>query len=251
MKKIYLGLLVAFVTLFTSCQFTENIYINEDGSGRVSFSMDGSELMDMMGEEMAKEDEKVIDSTVSFKNLFDKERDSISKLPKAQQKKLKNLEKFNMHMLMDPKEKKMNMDLYADFKSVNELQDMFAAMNTAGNMDKNKKSPAAGAGNPLSSLGSDGITETNYSFKNNTFKRLVTVLDKQKMDSIQQNLGQAKMMFSASNYTLKYHFPRKIKSVSIENAVISEDGKSFTAEINFMEYLQNPETLNVEVELEK
>ncbi|EDP97624.1 hypothetical protein U8527_04705 [Kordia algicida OT-1] len=251
MKKIYLGLLVAFVTLFTSCKFTENIYINDDGTGKVSFTMDGSELMDMMGEEMAKEDEKVIDSTISFKELFKEKRDSISKLSAEEQEKLKRLEAFTMRMLMNPKEKKMEMDLYADFESVNELQDMFAAMNTAGSMDKNKKSSAGGGVNPMSSLNSDGVTTTNYSFKNNVFSRNVAILDQTKLDSVYQNLGQAKMMFAASSYTLKYHFPKKIKSVSLENAVISEDGKSFTAELNFMEYLQNPETLNVEVKLEK
>lgn len=251
MKKIYLGILIAFVTLFTSCQFTENIYINEDGSGKVSFNMDGSELMEMMGDEMGKEDEKAIDSTMSFKEMFDEKRDSISKLSKEEQAKLKSLEPFNMHMVMNAKEKQMKFDIFADFKNVDQLQDMFTAMNTAGNMDKSKNSQASQAGNPLASLGSEGITSTNYSFKNNVFKRRVDILDKTKVDSLYQNLGQAKMMFSASNYTLSYHFPRKIKSVSLENAVISEDGKSFTAEINFMEYIQNPKVLDVEVELEK
>ncbi|WP_420574844.1 hypothetical protein [Kordia sp.] len=248
MRKIYLGLLVAFVTLFTSCQFTENIYINEDGSGKVSFNMDGAELMDMMGDEMSKGEEVAIDSVMSFKEMFAAERDSISKLSAEQQAELKSLEPFSMHMVMNSGEKKMNMDIFADFESVDELQDMFKAMNAAGKMDKSRKSQA---GNPLSSLGSDGTTTTNYSFKNNVFKRTVAIVDQAKMDSLQQNLGQAKMMFAASNYTLKYHFPRKIKSVSLENAVISEDGKSFTAELNFMEYIQNPKMLDVEVELEK
>lgn len=250
MKKIYLGLIVAFVALFTSCQFTENIYINEDGTGKVSFKMDGSELMDMMGDEMANGDDKeeAIDSIMSFKDMFDAERDSISQLSKAEQAKLKKLEPFKMHMVMNVAEKKMNFDIFADFKNVNELQDMFAAMNTAGSMDKSSDSKAEA--NPMSALGSDDVTTTSYSFKNNVFKRSVDIIDQTKIDSIQQNLGQAKMMFAASNYTLKYHFPRKIKSVSLENATISEDGKSFTAEINFMEYLANPKSLDVKVELE-
>lgn len=252
MKKIYLVLCVAFATFFTSCQFSENIYINEDGTGRVSFNMDGSELMDMMGDEIAKDkDEKDIDSIISFKELFDAERDSISKLSKDEQVKLKKLEMFNLHMVMNAADKKMNFDLFADFKNVNELQDMFATMNTAGDLDKSKNPTSNAGSNPMASLGSEGVSKTNYTYKNNVFKRSVKILDKAKMDSINDNMGQAKMMFSASNYTLNYHFPKKIKSVSLKNATISEDGKSVTAEINFIEYLKDPTILNMEVELEK
>lgn len=252
MKKIYLVLCVAFATIFTSCHFSENIYINEDGTGRVSFNMDASQLMDMMGDEIAKDDDKKdVDSIVSFKELFDADRDSISKLSKDEQAKLKKLEAFKMHMVMNAADKKMNFDLFADFKNVNELQDMFATMNTVGSMDK-KNNPQSGASaNPMASVGSEGVSKTNYTYKNNVFKRSVVILDKVKMDSINDNMGQAKMMFSASNYTLNYHFPRKIKSVSHENATISEDGKSVTAEISFMEYLKDPTILNMEVELEK
>jgi hypothetical protein len=82
------------------------------------------------------------------------------------------------------------------------------------------------------------------------FKRVVAIVDQKRLDSLQGNLGQAEMMFAASSYKLEYFFPKKIKSVSLENAVIGEDGKNFTAEINFMEYVKNPQILNVEVTLE-
>lgn len=251
MKKIYLGAVIAFLTLFTSCQFSENIYINEDGTGKVSFNMDGSELMDMMGEEMAKGNEKRIDSTISFKDLFKDQKDSIAKLPQAQQDKLKKLEAFQMHMVMDAEKKKMGMDMFADFKNVNELQDMFSAMNTAGDIDKNKNPNSQAGSNPMSALGAEGVSSTNYSYNGNMFKREVVVLDKEKLASVKDSLGQAKMMFASSDYTLNYHFPKKIKSVSLENAKISEDGKSFSVTVNFMQYIENPESLNVEVELEK
>jgi len=100
-------------------------------------------------------------------------------------------------------------------------------------------------------MGSSGATKVDYSLKNNVFKRTVTILDKEKVAAMKDSLGQAQMMFASSGFKLNYHFPRKIKSVSLENATISEDGKSFTAEVNFMQYLTNPELLNVEVELEK
>ncbi|QHI36756.1 hypothetical protein IMCC3317_21260 [Kordia antarctica] len=247
MKKFYLGMLAVLLTFFTSCQFSENIYINEDGTGKMSFTMDGSELMDMMGDEMAKDGEESIDSIISFNEFFKEQADSIAKLPQKEQDKLKQLENFKMHMIMSTEDKKMSFDLFTEFKNVGELQDMFAAMNTAGSLDKNNN---AGS-NPLASMGSNGATEVNYSLKNNVFKRTVTILDKEKVASMKDSLGQSATMFAASNYTLNYHFPRKIKSVSLEDAVISDDGKSFSAKVNFMQYLTDPKLLNVEVELEK
>ena len=240
-------MLAIMLTFFTSCQFSENIYIDEDGTGKMSFTMDGSELMEMMGDEMSKGKEESIDSIISFKELFKEKADSISKLPQAEQDKIKQLENFKMHMVMDTEEKKMSFDMFTNFKNVGELQDMFAAMNTAGSLDKN----GATKSNPLASMGSSGATKVDYSLKNNVFKRTVTILDKEKVAAMKDSLGQAQMMFASSGFKLNYHFPRKIKSVSLENATISEDGKSFTAEVNFMQYLTNPELLNVEVELEK
>ena len=59
------------------------------------------------------------------------------------------------------------------------------------------------------------------------------------------------MFLGESTYTLKYHFPRKIKTISAEKALFSQDGKSFTLEIGFLELLENPKVLDIEVELEK
>lgn len=251
MRKIYLGAVIALLTLCTSCQFSENIYINEDGTGRVSFNMDGAELMEKLGEQMAKSDEKRVDSTISFKDLFKDQQDSISKLSQAEQDKLKKLEAFKMHMVVDAEKKEMNMDMYSDFKSVSELQDMFATMNTAGDIDKSNNPNSKAAANPMASLGSEGSSTTNYSYNGNIFKREVVVLDEEKLAAVKDSLGQAEMMFASSEYTLNYHFPRKIKSVSLDNAKISEDGKSFSVSVNFLQYIQDPESLNLEVELEK
>ena len=85
MRKIYLGVVFALLAFCTSCQFSENIYINEDGTGKITFNMDGSELMDMMGEQMAKENGERIDSIISFKELMKTAKDSVAKLSAEEQ----------------------------------------------------------------------------------------------------------------------------------------------------------------------
>ena len=251
MNRFYTLIVFVISISFTSCQFSENIYINEDGSGRMEFSFDGTQLMQMAGEEMTKGKEEAIDSTFSFKELFDTKRDSISKLTVEEQLKLKNLEPFSMHMVMNPETSEMKFDMFTDFKEVSELQDMFKAMNSFGNMEKGKSGAQANdPTNPFASLGEDGSTALEYSYNGKTFKRVAIIIDKEAYKKVTDSLGEMAVMFGSSKYKLNYHFPKPIKSVSNESAMFSADRKSFTVEFGFMEYLSNPEVLNVEVVLE-
>lgn len=250
MNKFFTLVLLCFTVLLTSCQFSENIYFNEDGSGKMSFGFDASQLMEMAGDEMMKEGEKAIDSTVHFKDFLIEKKDSIAQLSAEEQAKLKQLEPFSMHMVMEPKEKKMLFDLYTNFKSVDEIQDMFKAMNNVSNMSGQGGTKANDANNPFSTFAENGATEVSYSMKGNKFKRLTKVKDKEAYQVFLDSMSQMSMMFDSSKYTLNYHFTKKVKSVSNENATLGEDGKSVTLELNFMDYMNDPEILNLEVVLE-
>jgi len=39
---------IFITTLFVACNFTEEIYFNEDGTGKMSISFDGGEMMQML-----------------------------------------------------------------------------------------------------------------------------------------------------------------------------------------------------------
>jgi hypothetical protein len=86
MKKFFSGIICACTLALTSCHFSENVYINEDGSGTMEFKMDASDMMEMVaqmvGGESANGIDKAMDSTIVFKD-------------------------FKMYMLMDPETKKM------------------------------------------------------------------------------------------------------------------------------------------------
>ncbi|WP_274475358.1 hypothetical protein [Mangrovimonas aestuarii] len=246
MKQLTTLMLAVMALFFTSCQFTENIYINPDGSGKVSLDFDASSIMQMAGDEISEEGEKAIDSVFSFKEVLKEKQDSIAQLSKAEQERLKKMEKFSMRMQMDPAEKTMMFNMFADFKNVGEIEDLFSAMNNAQQF-----SDKAGAnGTPLSDAFSGETTATSYSYKGNVFKRISKVTNKELQAQYLDSLGEMKMMLASSNYKLNYHFPKKIKTVSREDVMFSEDRKSMTLTMNFIEYLSNPEGLNVEVELE-
>ncbi|GAA3649214.1 hypothetical protein [Flavivirga jejuensis] len=250
MSKFYILIIFSISIVFSSCQFSENIYINENGSGKMEFSFDGSQLMQMGGGELGVNKEEAVDSTFSFKELFDAKRDSISQLSEEEQLKLKSLEPFSMHMVMNPGTSEMMFKMYTDFKEVSELQDMFKAMNSFSDMRGKSEGKASTPNNPFTSFGLDGSTTLDYNYDGKIFKREAKILDKEAYKKVTDSLGEMAIMFGSSMYKLNYHFSKPIKSVSNEKAMFSADKKSVTVEFGFMEYLSNPEALNLEVILE-
>lgn len=244
MKKLYF-LFLSISVLLTSCQFSENIYINEDGSGKMSLIFDGSDLMKMSGDS-TQISEKPIDSIIVFKEFLKEKKDSIAQLSFEEQESLKSLEGFTMHTKIDSENQEMTVDMFTDFKNVEELQNAMAAMSKANSLGKKEDED-----NPFSSFGNSAATEMEYSFNKGVFKRKATLVNKELHQQVLDSIGEAEMMFASSSYVLNYHFPRPIKSVSNENALFSADKKSFKLEISFLEYIKNPEVLNLEVELEK
>ena len=246
MKKIQI-LVLALTAIFTySCNFTEEIHLQEDGSGKLSINFDGSELMEMAGEQMMKENEKPIDSIISFKALLEEKHDSIAELSPEEQAKLKKLEPFNMHMVMNPADKVMKFDLFSDFKDVNEVNDAFNTFREASLMGP-KSQPEQSGPMPMS----EQSTEVTYAFAKNTFSRTAMIIDPELFQQNIDSLQGSEMFLSGSTYTLKYHFPRKVKSTTAEEATFSADGKTLIYEVSFLEMMKDPKLLDIEVELEE
>ncbi len=248
MKKMYFAVLIVLLTFCTSCEFSETIYINEDGTGKMSMYLDGSELMPMMKGQMPPEMSEPIDSLISFKEIMSSQKAAIVNLSKTDQEMIKSLEKLNVHVVVDADKDKLNADMYMDFSTINDLQNLFDAFSAIGKLAQTGM-PAGSVS--LSSTNSDDVMTMDYTFKNNKFKRWLRVVDNKLLDSLRGQLGQAQMILASSSYKLDYHFPRKIKTVSTKDAVVGEDGKSVTVTVNALDFINDPEILNMEVELEK
>lgn len=236
---------IFIATLFVACNFTEEIYFNEDGTGKMSISFDGGEMMQMLPSTDSTQLDKAIDSTLVFKDLLRDKKDSISQLSTEQQAKLKRLEPFSLHMKVEPENGIMNFDMYTDFKDVSEVNDAFNAFQNASSVG-----PIAG-GQSMPENVADETTEVNYSFKKNKFKRETVILNQEMFEKNIDSLASAEMILSSSTYTFKYHFPKRVKSTNIEEATFSMDGKTMIHEVNFLDMMKDPESLLIEVELEK
>jgi hypothetical protein len=249
--KLYKLLCFSFLlATLTSCTFTENIYVNDNGTGKFSVDMDGSSLMamagDQIGDQMGADAKKNIDSTFTFKQLFEEKKDSIAKLSPEAQKELKKLENFVVNTKMNGEKKEFLMTLSTDFKNVNELQDVLQAMSAFQKLEGggNPSAPfAGGLGNNNSKL--------SYSYDGKKFSRKA-IIDKKAAEKVKDSAADmSKMIFASSNYIIKYHFPKRIKKVSNPNALFSDDRKSITIQYPFTDYMENPDKLNFDVEFEK
>ncbi|WP_430424100.1 hypothetical protein [Maribacter litoralis] len=245
MKFLKIFTAVIITVLFIACNFTEEIYFNENGSGKMSIAFDGGEMLQMLPETDSTKLEEVIDSTLVFKDLLIEKKDSIAKLSPKQQAKLKRLEPFKLHMKVDAENGIMNFDMYTDFKNVTEVNDAFNSFQSASAIG-----PISG-GKSMPSGATEEATQVKYSFKRNKFKRETIILDQTLFANSIDSLAGAEMFLSGSTYTFKYHFPKRVKSTNIEEATFSMDGKTMVHEVNFLEMMKDPESMVIEVELEK
>ncbi|MEO7976731.1 hypothetical protein [Flavobacterium sp.] len=252
--KLYKLLSFSFLlAALTSCTFTENIYVNDNGTGKFSVDMDGSSLMamagDQIGQQMGTDATKSIDSTFTFKQLLEDKKDSIAKLSPEMQKELKKVENYIVHTKMSTEKKEFLMTVSTDFKNANELQDI---LQTLSAFQKLEKSTAATA--PFGGSFGNNNSKLNYTYSGKKFTR-TSVIDQKKPDEKAKDTSaspdMSKMIFASSNYILKYHFPKKIKKVSNPNALFSDDRKTITIQYPFTDYIENPDKFNLEVEFEK
>lgn len=250
--KLYKLLSFCFLlATLTSCTFTENIYVNDNGNGKFSLDMDGSALMEMAGDQlsgqMGADAKKNIDSTFTFKQLLADKKDSIAKLSPEVQKEIKKLEDLTVNLKMNGEKKEFLMAFSKDFKNVNELQDILQAMSTLQKLEG-----GSSAANPFAGGLGKNNSILNYSYDGKKFTRKA-ILDKQKAAEKPKDstADMSNMIFASSNYVIKYHFPKRIKKVSNPNALFSDDRKSITIQYPFTDYMENPDKLNFDVEFEK
>jgi len=246
MKGIKFLATILVVGLAVACNFTEEIHFKEDGSGKLNIHFDGNEMMAMLASmDSTGTPEKAIDSTLVFKDLLEEKKDSIAKLSAEEQAKLKKLEPFSIRMVVDEEQGTMNFDMFSEFKKVEEVNDAFNAFQEASSLG-----PTPGPSGQAPMKNNEPTTRVNYTFEGNTFTRTISIIDQERFEKGLDSLQGAEMFLSGSTYTFKYHFPKRIKNVNVEGATFSMDGKTMIYEINFMEMMKDPESINLNIELE-
>ncbi len=268
MKFIKLLSALLFVFSFTSCSITEKMIISDNGSGKFSYEIDGSKMMSMMGSAFKGESNddankgkevkkgKVVDSTFTFKELLASKKDSIAKLSPEEQAKMKKMENFSLHMLMDEDKGIMNYSMFTDFKSIQDIQDLMSPLQSMKSLTPGAGANMMGANSGLPKENSS----TKFFYDGKTFKKMVSKIEAKKeeikADAVSEDdLGgklkeSMSMVFEQSNFKVVYQFPKAVKKISVEKALYSEDRKTITIEYPLKDYMENPDKLSFEVEFQ-
>lgn len=241
-----MAFIAAFALTLTACNFTEDIYVNADGSGSVSLSFDASEMMAMAGAlDDSVETTKAMDSVMYFSDLLDEKKDSIAQLSAEEQERLEKLRPYRMHIKADPESEELLLSFGRDFDDVSVVGDTFEAFQDASALDD---TPGAGAAPPAPEMGK--TSELALSFNKGVFQRQTTITDPELHKVKADSLAHAASFLSGSMYTLKIHFPSRVKSTTATDATLSIDGKTLIRQVDLVDYLKDPKILDLEVVLE-
>ncbi len=239
MKSYSFFLSLVFLLVLMGCSFTETLVLQEDGSGRMSILLDVSESMSFGGDLPKEENNQELDTIISFKELFNEKRDSIALLSKEEQERLQKLENFNLRILMSFEKQQFLYDVFVDFKKVSEANNLFQGLEQSGALSSS------------STTQKEEIIKVAFSFENNIFKRDAYIVDPTLHQIKLDSLKEMEMMLGEMMYALKYTFPRPIKTCSQQTAIFSLDRKTLHYKRAFLEYMKNPDLLNIEVSLEE
>lgn len=238
--------LLAFLVLFLflSCQITETIKLNQDGSGMIETTAirDEHSYMQLAGENYSKE-EKFRDTTYVFQEYITKYAENFAKLPAAEKAIFNQYKEVKVHLKESSFEKEVKNTFTYNFNKVEAIPDLHKTTEYADDLKHNYALSAE-----------EHYYHISFSFDGTTFKRVVKITNTEELKKKQQEIERFKKKTSGfklvQTYTLEYQFPRKIKSVSNEKAIVSPDKKSLKLVLQLSDCLQSPEVANLEVVLE-
>lgn len=241
-NKIYTFLLLGL--LATSCQVTETIHLNEDGTGKIEINelRDEHSFMQLMGENYSKE-EVFRDTTYVFKDFITKHSETFSRLPASEKAIFQKFATVKVHIKKSSFEKEFRTTISQNFTKIEEVADLYKTEEYAEDIENN-----------YALVAEEHYYSVNYAFDGSLFKRIVKITDALELKKQQEKIERLKIHLSkfkgTQDFVLKYHFPRKIKSVSNPKAKISEDRKSMQLQFLITDCLVNPEITSLEVLLE-
>ncbi|MEP6699824.1 MAG: hypothetical protein ABJA85_00845 [Bacteroidota bacterium] len=250
MKKLVISLLVCGTLLLAGCyESTQEITLNEDGSGTISNTNDMSALIGMAkqmggGADMEKMGDKAIDSTITM----DKGADSIPNLTPAERELAR---KGTLRIKMNLKAEKFLTSLAFPFSTPSEI---VAYNKLSGKiMAESMKSQMSGSmpgGNadqmPEPSSLDDYYT---YEFSNGELKKK---LNKEKYAGVEsdeylKSMKEAAGMGLAMKANYIINLPRPAKEAEGKGVKLSEDKKKVTISASIDDFFENPSLLEFKI----
>ena len=270
MNRIWTLVFVVIVLSFSSCTVTESIVFNEDNSGEFLVSYDMGQVMSQMGDmfnEGGSDDEdaekektgKVMDTMMVFSEIMETYKDSVAALPEEKRLAMEAVKDMYMKMHMDEDNGVFDFGIGMDFKSIDDLKNIQEKMRKVQSLNaQNDQVGAMKDNSPMGKFMGNDNNNVEYQYTDKGFARVTSLVLpegadmselEQMFDENDESNKQFMAYFEEAYYNVKLTFPKRVKSTSIEGAEISEDGKTVTYKSNWIDYLKNPMSLDVKVEL--
>ena len=247
-------LVVAMFGLNGCFKISETVNFNKDGSGDYTLSIDmGSmiamlqnlDLNEMMGGEGSDEDASLPSDAFQKRdtviNVFD--------MMSARSEKVERPEfwkKANIFVKVDGDNGVFLADVKFPFKDTDEISFFY---NNIGELAGNNEEIAGMLGGGMST---NTISDL-FSFKKRTFTRKANSMDMDDLggldEEMQSQMEMVKMFMSGATYTTIYNFPKKVKSASNKDAKISQDKKTVTTEVSFLDILDGKNDISNVIKL--
>jgi hypothetical protein len=245
MNKIFLLLLLQFAI---SCQVTETLHLNKDGSGTITIDqmrdIHFMEKMSAMKNQASTNTETFIDSTYVFWDYIKKYESNFIKYSPADQKVFKKFANATVRKVENAYNKEYRITISQQFITAKEIADLSKIQEYADDI-KNNYSLAA----------EEHYYKVDYLFESLVFKRIVKISNqdflKAEIEKIDGYKKQLQKYNPIETFVLKYSFENVIKSVSNPAAVVGVDKKSMVLEFKLSDCLQNPEITNLEIVFEE
>jgi hypothetical protein len=252
MNQYKLLIAALFALFFTACiQIDEEVEIRENGSGQMNVHTDMSQLFEMLKSFTSQEDlakqgiDRAVDTTVYMKDVVDTATNITS-----ENKAL--LREGKLHVNMNMQQNIFNMDMNYPFKSLEDANKLYAAINKNGmnaNLLKGLNPNAGATGGGENDNGGLDKISTMYDVVMSKGKYSRT-LNKARFDSlandpkIQEAKGMMAMMGEMS-MNLKVTLPKPAKSVSNPKATLSPDKKTVFLKNDLSIALDSPQNLEI------
>ena len=241
MKRIFCAF---FIITLHSCQVTETIHLNSDGSGSILVEelRDEQSYQLIAGENYSKE-EKFEDTTYVFQNYVQKYAETFEKLTPFEKSVYEKHFPVEVKIKKSSYEKEFRTQLSQQFKTISEVADLYKTEDYADNIQNNYALSAE-----------EHYYSVAFSFDGTRFHRIVKITDPVELKEQQDKLAKIKERISTfplkQSFELRYYFPKSIHSVSNAKAIISADRKSLVLTFSLIEAVTNPESTNLEVILQ-
>lgn len=257
MKFIKLLSLAALTLFFCSCgDVKEEIYINEDGTGKYIFQTDmipGLTQMSMSMYQMfaamdttkAPLNEDSLRTAIQAKiwEDFPDEIDSLidltNEMPKEvseDAKKREMLDRMEAFMRGNKKDGYVNIGMSYNFKSTEDLKEVFKLLR-ASSATQNKL-----PNSPISKL-SDVDFITDFEIDGNKVSRKVELVSEPATESEMEEL---KELFPDATYQTIVYLPREVKSAKGES-IVKAEGKMVVLEYNMLESMMGRVSTDFEI----